>query len=589
MRHKSEMNGGYQSKTRRTVLCSVGAGIGLGVFGSTAGRAGETNYWTVVALPDTQKYAERKTPYPRDQTQWIADNKDAESIVFVSHEGDVVEHGDNDEEWKHMDDAMSPLDGTVPYSTLPGNHDWATLGDKSSSIENYKQYFGSSRYEGREWFGGAGPSNGDPNRDGLNTYQLFSAGGYEFLHLALEWEPSGNVNDPSTPLGWAQSILDQYPARATIITTHEYLAANGNRTSTGERVFEKLITQNPQVFLVLCGHKHDEARQISTNNAGLKVYEILANYQRRSNGGQGLLRRIEFHPGGGSDGNDRIQIRTFSPSTGEFETDSSSQFSFGLDFDKRLRVFPAGTQCITFQDGTAGYEGTVDTGLREAEPETKLGDAQTITVDGDDPQGSGNASQLLLRFDEIVKTGDGQIPLGADIRSAALRIKTIDGGDGAALHRMLASWAENDTWASMDGGVQADGVEAASEAATQIGPVSAGSVTLDVSESIQRWVNDPLTENYGWVFRPLGDDGWDIATAESDSPPTLRVWYVPPETLVGDANGDDEINSQDVTCIQRHIAKEDVDINEDAADIDGDGDIDIGDAVAVRNISEDNS
>ena len=589
--------------SRRTVLRSLGAGLGLATFGSTVSRAQETDYWTVVALPDTQKYAAWKAPYARDQTQWVADNADAENIAFVSHEGDVVDDGDDEGQWTFMDDKMSVLDGVVPYSTVPGNHDWATTWDRSTSVALYKQYFGPSRYEDRDWFGGAGPTNGVPNRDDLNTYQLFSAGGYDFLHLALEWEPPGSVDDPSTPLGWAQGVLDQYPDRPTILTTHSYYRGDTeSRTTklqeadgdgnTGQTVWEELVAPNRQVFMVLCGHWHQddgEGRQVSTNEAGDPVYELLANYQSRRNGGNGLLRRIEFHPGGGTDGTDRIRVRTYSPSTGEFETDDSSQFSFDLRFDDRFGSFPPGTERTTFQQGANGYTGTVDTALREADPESSFADAPTVTVDANDPQGSGNTAQLLLRFDGVVGTADGQVPPGATVQRATLTLETVDDGDGAAVHRMRTGWTDADTWNSLDGGVQADGSQAASEALTRTGPVAEGPVTLDVSESVQTWASDLLTRNRGWVFRPLGDDGWDLATAESDTPPTLRVWYVPPATVTGDADGDGDVDGEDVTRIQRHIAGEDVTIDREAADVDDDGDVDIGDAVAVRNVSEDDA
>jgi len=603
VRDASATSGEGPATSRRTVLRSLGAGIGLTAFGSTADLAQSSDYWTVVALPDTQGYAEDKTSYARDQTRWIVDNRDAENIVFVSHEGDVVEHGDEDAEWEHMDDAMSLLDGTVPYSTVTGNHDYATVWDRNSPIEKYKKYFGPSRYDGRDWFGGAGPSNGEPNRDDLNTYQLFSAGGYDFLHLALEWEPPGSVDDPSTPLGWGQQVLDQYPDRPTILTTHSYYREDEERRTTtlqeengigntGQTVWEDLVGPNPQVFMVLCGHwgsDDDEGHQVSTNVAGEPVYELLANYQFRKNGGNGLLRRIEFRPGDGSDGDDRIQGRTYSPSTDEFETDADSQFGFDLNFEERFDTFPPGTERVTFRQGTDGYGGTVDTGLREADPETSYGDAETATIDDDEPQDSGNASQLLLRFDDIVGTGDGRIPPGANVQSAIVTVETVEKGDGAAVHRMLADWTEEDTWASMDGGVQADGTEATSEAVARTGPVDEGPFTLDVSGSVQAWVSDPGTGNRGWAFRPLGGDGWDVATAESDAPPTLRVWYVPPETVLGDADADGDVDSDDVARVQRSIANEDVEIDREATDVDGDGDVDIGDAVLVRNMSEDGS
>lgn len=582
--------------TRRQVLGTVGGVLGASVAGTAGSSADSADYWTVVALPDTQRYAENRSTAPREQAEWIAENADAENIVFVSHEGDLVEDGSDEGEWQHMDEALAPLDGTVPYSTVPGNHDWARTFDRSSSVANYKSYFGPSRYEGRSWFGGAGPSNGEPNRDDLNTYQLFSAGDYSFLHLALEWEAPGDVDDPSTPLGWAQQVLDEHADRPTILTTHSYLRDDtGRRTrsvqevdgdgNTGQRIWETLVEPNPQVFMVFCGHWHEtdgEAYQVSTNSAGEPVYELLADYQDRENGGNGLLRRVEFRPGGTNEP-DRIEVRTFSPVTDTFERDDDSEFRFELDFDERFGAFDEETERTTFEQGASGYAGTVDTALREAAPDETLETAETVTIDSNDPQGSGNESQYLVRFDGVFGLDDGTVPPDSDIRQATLTVQSVDGGDGSTIHRMLADWDPAETWASFDGGVQTDGSEAVETPVATTGPVGEGPVTVDITETVQSWADGQ--RNRGWVFAPAGGDGWDIRTAESDAPPRLRVWYVPPSWTFGDADGDGDVDDDDVRRMQRAIANDDVDIDREAADVDNDGDVDIGDAVIVQDMT----
>jgi hypothetical protein len=152
---------------------------------------------------------------------------------------------------------------------------------------------------------------------------------------------------------------------------------------------------------------------------------------------------------------------------------------------------------------------------------------------------------------------------------------------------MLTGWTDDETWASIGDGVQADDTEASSEAVSRIGPVSTGTTTVTVTQSVQAWADG--ARNHGWVFRPLGDDGWDFRTAESGTPPQLTVQYAPPETRAGDADSDGDVDSDDVALVQRSIANEGVDIDGEAADVDGDGDVDIGDAVTIRNISEESS
>lgn len=564
-------------------------GAALSFVSAAVGGQTASDDWTVVALPDTQKYADspENISYAQDQTRWIADNVDSENIRLVSHEGDVVEYA-TETQYQRMDDVMSTLDGVVPYSVLPGNHDWAVWNDRSSSTELYEQPFNAARYAGYDWFGGTGPGDSE-----LNSYQLFSAGGYEFLHIALEWEPRGEVDDPDTPLGWAQDLLDEHADKPTILTTHSYLDNEGRPESSqvrngsgnpGQDVWEKLVSPNPQIFMVLCGHfvHNGGYHQVSQNVEGQDVYEMVANYQGLENGGNGWLRLIQFQPGGGSSGQDRIQVRSYSPSLDAFKTDSDNEFSFDLDFDARFGASDGSSSpSATFEQGQDGYTGTTDTNLLEATPETSYGDTGSVTVDTSEQDGS---AQALLRFGSLIGSGSAQVPLGATIEGATLTLETVDEGSGGTFHRMLVGWDETSTWGSFGGdGVAADGVEAVSSADAQVGPVSGGTTTVDVTASVQAWADGEL--NLGWVVLPLGENGWDFATAESDNPPRLTVTYQAGDggsvTREGDVDGDGDIDDDDVELIQRDIAGYGTEMDRDAADVNDDGRVDITDAVTV--------
>lgn len=618
------------SVSRRTLLRAVGAGAATPLLagGSSTISSADDGSWTIVALPDTQYYAERDSlnRYAYAQTDWIAESVDAENIVFVTHEGDLVQEGDETDQWDVMDQAMSTLDeAAVPYSVLPGNHDYAVTRDRSSGLVNYTDYFGASRFDDDDWYGGTGPGDEESN-----SYQLFTAGGHDFLHLALEWEARDSA------LEWAQGVLDQYPERPTIVTTHAYLTdgdkyddtwdeVNPGRTqfleeedgdgNPGEQIWQRLIEPNPQVFMVLNGHFHEnggEYHQTSENVEGQQVFEMLANYQRREKRGNSLLRLIAFEPGEGDP--DRIRVSTYNPYKDEYEEDSNSEFAFSLDFAGRFAP-ASSTETVSFEQGTDGYEGTSDTNLREADPEEGYGDAPTVTVDTEDPQNTDNRAQALVRFDGVVGDGDGQVPPSATVKSATLTVETVDEGSGGSVHRLLRDWSESDTWASLDDGIAADGSEAVADPETETGAVSTGQTTIDVTAGVQAWVGGE--PNHGWAILPLGDDGWDFSTVEGETPPRLTVTFEPDdgddggsgdegsdsgdggsdggdgggdsggdgdessETLAGDADGDGDVDDDDVGLVQRHINNDDVDIDREAADMDGDGDIDITDVVEI--------
>jgi len=191
--------------------------------------------------------------------------------------------------------------------------------------------------------------------------------------------------------------------------------------------------------MILCGHWHEadgEYHQVSTNDAGHPVYEMISNYQDRPASGRGYLRRIEFHSGGGSEALDRIRVRSYSPVVDESNEDpdeeyedADSEFSSDLDFDERFGASgdsgsgDGAESSVAFQQGVEGYEGTVDTNLVEDDPETNFESESTVTVDANEPHGSQHSAQALVRFEDIIGSGEAQVPSSSTITSATLSAK----------------------------------------------------------------------------------------------------------------------------------------------------------------------
>lgn len=290
-----------------------------------AARTDNQRPFSLVMLPDTQRYSEKRPDLFFAQTNWIKQNRDQENIVFVTHVGDLVQNrSKKPAEWKVADEAMAVLDGVVPYGVAIGNHDYdSDNGVQTGVATMYLQHFNpEKRFKGRPWYGGASPN-------GLNSCQLFSGEGTDFVILHLE------VNAPDDALAWAKGVLARHPTRSAIVAIHTYIRHKdgvGRETkreyrkegNSGEEMWEKFVRRSPQVFMVLCGHvgSAQEYHQISKNDAGVDVLEMLADYQARENGGDGWLRIIRFVPS-----SREIQVRTYSPVLNRFETDSNSQFT----------------------------------------------------------------------------------------------------------------------------------------------------------------------------------------------------------------------------------------------------------------------
>ena len=299
--------------------------------------------FALAVLPDTQFYSESFPSQFNAQTQWVADHITTDNLVFVTHVGDVVQNGGqgvdrNKSEWDRANIAMSILDGNllvnpdglIPYAVAPGNHDYDIVHNHGSATR-FVEFFGASRYNDRSWYFGS-------SQDQLNHYQVFNGGGFQILHITLEWEPRASA------LSWAQGVIETHPDLPVVLSTHAYLQASGNRFATpsssdghsGEDIYQQLVRPNPQVFMVLNGHFAGEAHQISTNHLGQDVIEILADYQNRPNGGDGWTRLLEFLPH-----ENRIDVKTYSPTLDQFETDADSQFSIDINFSERFNLsFP---------------------------------------------------------------------------------------------------------------------------------------------------------------------------------------------------------------------------------------------------------
>ncbi len=148
---------------------------------------------------------------------------------------------------------------------------------------------------------------------------MFSAGGDDYLIFHIQFNPSDDI------LSWASEVIDQYPSRRIIVSTHEYVHGYGyyshSRSEIGDHIWGKLVKPHAdQIFLVLSGHYENEER-ITSLEDGYYVHQLLSDYQDRPNGGNGWLRIIEFSPN-----IDEISIKTYSPYLNKYETDSNSQF-----------------------------------------------------------------------------------------------------------------------------------------------------------------------------------------------------------------------------------------------------------------------
>lgn len=288
--------------------------------------------FTLVTLPDTQFYSENsggnRLQHFLSQTNWIVANRTSRNIAFVAHMGDMVQNGDSvQQEWINADSAMDIIEDPlttllthgIPWGGAPGNHDQQPIGSPDGASSYWNQYFGTARWAGRPYWGGNYSTNND------NNYQLFSASGLDFIVINLEYRPSAN----QAVLDWADALLKAHPNRRAIVTSHWLIGtstppAQSSWGGHGQAVYDNL-KDNPNLFLMLCGHIHGEGRRQDTFE-GRVVTTVLQDYQSRTNGGDSWLRYYIFSPA-----NNTISARTLRTRDGTTETDADSEFTLSYD------------------------------------------------------------------------------------------------------------------------------------------------------------------------------------------------------------------------------------------------------------------
>ncbi len=196
-----------------------------------------------------------------------------------------------------------------------------------------------------------------------------------------------------------------------------------------------------------------------------------------------------------------------------------------------------------FMDGKNGYDGTVDTSIAEESLQRNEGRLIRVLADGGDtPDGT----WPMIRFDDIIGTGEGQIPPNSTIVSAVIRLSVFNGGERTSLHDLKPGhpFTEYSNDEASELGVAPTNYETFGDlrAAHDSGLLGnfydldnsldtitagfTGNLDLNVTSSIQRYANGD--ENTGWIFHFGGAFGGSANGVEWRS----SEWTPKPPRLV---------------------------------------------------------
>jgi len=351
--------------------------------------AAAANRFTIAVIPDTQNYVDynhrKSAGYQLDGSQiflqqmgWVAGKSrvNGGDIVFSISLGDMWQHasvlidpehvgrGFRAIPWEDSNAWIRPetrsfemplvakgyllIADKLPFSVVPGNHDFDSQWSDAEfppnpsiktdaregayvagGLSNFRSIFdaNSSFFKNKSWYVGTSPSGGD-------SADLFEAGGYRFLQISLQY------HTPNSSLIWAQGIIKRYKGLPTIVSTHAFLKTPGERLNdlisdleenNPEVVWQKFISQNDQIFLVLSGHWCAQAHRRDDNRFGHSVDQVLSDYQCRWQAardagaremglglGDGWMRLLQFDL---DEAIPSIHVRTYSTFYNAFSSD----------------------------------------------------------------------------------------------------------------------------------------------------------------------------------------------------------------------------------------------------------------------------
>ncbi|MCZ4496517.1 MAG: YvnB [Thermoleophilia bacterium] len=316
--------------------------------------------FTIAVLPDTQYYAKGAAKGNRPdtfgkQTAWLAANRGREDIAFVLHAGDVVDGICSTKQWAIASRAMRTLEGRLGYAITPGNHDILDYdscpapGGLRGSRERvdtaaFLRTFPVQRLRDASPTTWAGAS--PPKSSGTSLHR-FEAAGARMSVVTLPFGPT------ASQLTWAARVAKAESAkgRTSALLTHDFLDSDGRLRGThadhtqlpelpgqlrGVEIWNRLVAPTRDLRLVFSGHIYrcalrpasrcDDvgavARRVTDNRHGQPVVQLMADYQIMPSGGGGFLRLVRIFPS-----EDRIEVRTYSPSSRSFLRDASNAFT----------------------------------------------------------------------------------------------------------------------------------------------------------------------------------------------------------------------------------------------------------------------
>jgi hypothetical protein len=289
-------------------LAIVVASTANGQVAQAQSQALAAENFTIVMLPDTQYASESWPEVFRAQMAWVDAQQTASNIRYVLHVGDVVDNSDQVAQWNNSKSAMGLPTDDVPYIIGPGNHDLDSTTTRAAT--RYNTHYPRGTFTALPTFGGTYPATANDN-----AYHTFTAGGVDWLVIAMKYAPS------AAEITWANQVVSAHPNHSAILVTHAY--QNGTTKDTnGNNLWTNLVSKHANFRFTFSGHYVNAGVITQQGVNGNTVHQIQADYQNSTSRDPNSYLRVMTY----NATTDSLDVKTYSPFLNRYMTDAKNQF-----------------------------------------------------------------------------------------------------------------------------------------------------------------------------------------------------------------------------------------------------------------------
>ncbi|MBC8081454.1 MAG: DNRLRE domain-containing protein [Gorillibacterium sp.] len=432
--------------------------------------------------------------------------------AFLLFTGDQVMGGSDVEtelyEWKDIVDDYYPMNKIYPAL---GNHE-----HDETIFSNVFNYLPNEQLKGYK-----------------RTAYYFDYGNARFITLNTERKNSDGRYVSPTQLEWLETILK------TSGKTHHFVqfhypaypigAHYGNSLDRSPESRDALwgILDKYKVTTVLVGHEHNYNRRTIDASFNGNGYQFNNSIDQVTLGGGGAplttLNKDPRNVVAGPVGKFHYLVVDVADNTASFkvyDSNNNPMDSFSVTQSEDT------SETMQFQTGSkpsSNYDGAIDTTISQNSPAARYGSLKMLFVDGDDPNGSKQDKNVLLKWNLSASPSDKKAT------SASIKINVANPSNNLYyLYALKRNWYESTaSWEKFSKSykwTEAGGTSLKDKDDKVMGKILATttgvytfSLNADGLAAIQNWIDNPAS-NYGFIVtNSTSIDGLDFHSSEADT------------------------------------------------------------------------